>query len=118
MNFQERFLEEDNAGLKDGTLNDSENVNKRGSFDDYVILYIVIGSMVILLCIGFKIMLTYSSRNLSSQLPEAEKKLYRAVFKIEQIQAEKLLDSHKNNSRKRRLTLLQEYKANGDFRKN
>lgn len=70
-------------------------------------VYIVIGAMVVVFCIGFKIMLTYSSRLLSKQLPEAEKKLYRAVFKIEQIQAEKLLNSQQLQARKRRLTMLQ-----------
>ena len=45
---------------------------------------------------------------LRKQLPQAEKKLQRAVFKIEQIQAEKLLYNQNKRERISRLTLRQQ----------
>ena len=111
MNIQERFLVEDNGSQHYNHEPEKiETVTEQQVMLDfnYEKVYIVVGAILVALCIGFKFMVAYSSRVLSQQLPEAEKKLQRAVLKIEQIQAEKLLNSQQIKARKRRLTILQD----------
>ena len=57
------------------------------------LILIYLGCAIIAILIIFKIMFEYSIRNLHEQLPEAEMRIQTALFKIEELQAQKMIKS-------------------------